>query len=161
MGNTHIKEFQNCSQVRSFFLLQHKRQDKGGKPDYAAKRNENKCEDWLTGCLFDYLFLCLFDDANWSKYRGDVGEVIWFTRLMVTWGCCRVLSLWWVPGLESAAPTPVGNLIIAGEETSHICAIIPTEWTHWRTVKFSLQIKGIMSKMLIMILCIFLVCAPP
>lgn len=46
--------------------------------------------DWLD--VFYYLFLCLSDDASWSKYVQDVGEVIWFTGTAVTRGCWRVWS---------------------------------------------------------------------
>lgn len=80
-------------------------------------------KDWLTGSVFlfsftffFYLFLCLFDDASWSKSGGDVGEVEWFTGVMVTWGCWGVLSSWWMFGTESVALTEVWNLFTAEEK---------------------------------------------
>lgn len=99
-----------------------------------------KCEkiDWLEVFFlsfffflftFFYLFLCLSDDASWSKSGGDVGEVEWFTGVMVTWGCWGVLRSWWMFGTESVALTEVWNLFTAEEKEkkNHICEIIPGE----------------------------------
>lgn len=63
-------------------------------PEEIIKINKSNVQrkDWLTGCFFYYLFLCLSDDASWSKYVQDVGEVIWFTGTAVTRGCWRVWS---------------------------------------------------------------------
>ena len=98
--------------------------------------------DWLDVFLY-YLFLCLFDDANWSKYRGDVGEVIWFTEVTVTRGCPRVLSSWWMFEIESVAPTTAGSLFNCWRRgKSHLWEYPTRRDVLWGKLELSQQIKG-------------------